>query len=629
MRKKTAGRGIALILALLMAGLLMIPSAAAQPSTGVDISYSADPAELSAAGTVLIAVTVKNPVGNATMTGVTIQENGQIVEELQDIEAGRNRTTNIEYDLSESQLGQALPLQLHYTLDGEQYSEAIPVVVKKISAAPSLEFTREVDRNPVEPGGTVNVTYKLRNAGNVAITNIQVKDDELHFNKKLDLLQVGDTQTLTHSLAVEANINSTPAVTFSAAGQGYAKTLDAMLISVAVPTVDIKTTCDQMNPAAGDTVTIKTEVVNRGNITLKNIEISDANLGVVHQAQQLEAGKSLSFEQELKIEKNQTVQFKLSAINTVTGSTFTTEGQPLNFQVKLEGNPVDLQVQVKADPAELEEPGTVKFTVEMKNYGKNALKDLVISEANSGELEKVTGELAAGETKTVEINLSVLKSQSYEFTVKAVDTASGIEGSGRAAPIAINVLSDQAQEGEEDQNGMMTALWSVLGVIAFLAVAAGVVLIILKRQQKKHGPKGPKPGTKGGRPQPAVPTGRVVRPVPDPLPEEDMQPDAEDEGLPQGPIRDMDDLDILPMGQPQPPAPEIEELQEDDALSGPGPVLMNDDLWRAAQEPDWEEDEPGSWEENAYGQINVRRDANAGRLPVPPIDDDGEDKSQV
>jgi sRNA-binding carbon storage regulator CsrA len=159
-------------------------------------------------------------------------------------------------------------------------------------AVPELEITRTLDRNYVEQGGTVEVTFKIKNMGNGTASEIELDEPLLrgayqeNCPPTLDDIAAGATERVSYDL----KIVDTPPGTYELcatllnyegkSGAAYSSesssnTLEVTAKEVQVPTLEIGITIESDDDVmiCGDRFLATIGVINTGNATSGRVTI--------------------------------------------------------------------------------------------------------------------------------------------------------------------------------------------------------------------------------------------------------------------------------------------------------------------------------------------------------------------
>jgi uncharacterized repeat protein (TIGR01451 family) len=166
------------------------------------------------------------------------------------------------------------------------------VTISAVDRQARYEFSKLADGPFTTAGDIVNFTLRVRNTGNVTLTNINVTD--AFFDPDLactipTLAPGAADNSCTGSYTVTqadvdagritntASISVTPPTGLSAIGPATATAV--VPGPTAAPSLNVTKTPSATALVAGDTITYSFAVQNTGNVTLQNVAISDAGLG--------------------------------------------------------------------------------------------------------------------------------------------------------------------------------------------------------------------------------------------------------------------------------------------------------------------------------------------------------------
>lgn len=150
---------------------------------------------------------------------------------------------------------------------------------------------------------------------------------------------------------------------------------------------------------------------------------------------------------------------------------------------------------------ELQEPGTVSFDIVVTNHGEAPLKDVVVEEESLGEVGRIE-QLEMGD-KLIKKTIEVEETKVFVFKVRTRNALGNVVVE-ESEPVEITVGENIPEETEEatqepeatetpeveenkenNAGDRMSVLFTILGIIAFLIIAAGIALVILVVQEKK------------------------------------------------------------------------------------------------------------------------------------------------
>ncbi|MBM7564942.1 DUF7507 domain-containing protein [Paenibacillus sacheonensis] len=265
-----------------------------------------------------------------------------------------------------------------------------------VNAEPAIRLTKTADVDNVLPGGTINYTITVANTGNVALTNVVVRDDLLGLNASIASLAIGQSQSFVPAFVVPL---ATPAGTVilnqssAFADQTDTVVTDArVLVNPLPPVLTIAKTADLAVVAPGDVVTYSITVSNPGTVVLTGVAVRDDTLGFAQDIGTLNPGDSQTL----------TVPFTVPAdapagsviVNTAVAASDQTDPEEGTSTVTVDPSP-GLEVGKTISPAQASPFQTVTATITVANTGNTALTNVVIADAALG-FRSVIPTLAVG-----------------------------------------------------------------------------------------------------------------------------------------------------------------------------------------------------------------------------------------
>lgn len=178
-----------------------------------------------------------------------------------------------------------------------------------IPDGPSLRVTKEADRSSAVAGDTINYTITVTNNGNVTLTGINVVDEMLGINTSIESLAPGDSQIISGSYTVQPGETGTLVNTATASVTHDGHYISAMgSVSVNVvpvnPSLLITKQADCSIADTGETVNYTISVINNGNVTLHNVFVADAMLGLYENIDSLAPGVSATFTESYTVQES-------------------------------------------------------------------------------------------------------------------------------------------------------------------------------------------------------------------------------------------------------------------------------------------------------------------------------------
>ncbi|WP_378239456.1 DUF7507 domain-containing protein [Actinomadura harenae] len=401
----------------------------ATASPAMTVTKSAEPMTYSAAGQQITYTYHVTNTGNVTLTNVGITDTHPGLSAVTcgqtTLPAGESTTCLATYVTTQQDVD-------HGSITNAATGHGTPPGATEPIESPPTEETVEAVHNPgitvaksSEPseftaaGQTITYTYHIVNTGNVTLTNVGVTD---HL-AGLSAITCGQT-TLTagQSTNCTATYTTTQAdvdngsVHNSATGHGTTpggEPLESPPSEVTVPAEPnpamtvVKTAVPSTFSAAGQQITYSYQVTNTGNVTLKNIGITDTHPGlsaITCDQTTLAPGDSatclatyVTTQQDVD---NGSVHNAATGHGTPPGTTEPIESPPTEETVEAVHNP-GITVAKSSEPPTFTGPGqTITYTYHVVNTGNVTLAGVGITDALPGlsAITCGTTTLTAGES---------------------------------------------------------------------------------------------------------------------------------------------------------------------------------------------------------------------------------------
>lgn len=436
-----------------------------------------------------VQVAIHNAKNAPDMIGVTILDNdGNLLKTIPAIPADSAAIVNLKCVIANP--GTNIGFTVKWMANSLPYEKTISVPTKLKVLEKKLTFTRTVDKQSVDAGQEVTLTYTVKNTGSAEVADIKVSDGALA-TFPIFTLAPGQENVLTKRLKIVKDTISKPKLE----ALGILKELAAMTIKVSQPKMGIDLTADKDTVKPGESVILTCFLKNSGNVDFKNIIVTDDELGNVKTVPELLAGKSVTFTKKVSIDGAKTFLFHVTA-HDAANKEITVDSAPLEIATS-DGTPqqsTQLSIKATVDVSQLASPGKVKFDIVVTNHGASALTKLEITELTLGSIGKMD-QLESGD-KLFEKSVDIAKAGTYTFKVIANDSKGNVIEAMSAAidikmggtPTPSSIADTPAPTASSGQGGKVSTLFAILGVIVFLIVAAGITLVILVIQERRNQP---------------------------------------------------------------------------------------------------------------------------------------------
>ena len=484
----------------LLALLSLVLAAPALAADEVGVEVTADPAELSESGPVLLTFEVSNH-SDFELHEITIGLDNAIftIEGMEDcvIPPGGSATFPLLYEVPDSRIGLELLFQVNWLQYGEPHTLEVPVTIAR-AIEPVISIRRTVSSAYAKQGDTITLTYELSNDTKFDMTNITVIDEQISDNPifRNHTLNAGGTltQSFVYTMGTE-DVVSAPIVTYEV--NGKTKTFSAIdPVTLSMVNVQIDLRVEMGTPtAAGVPFTIT--AVNNGNQTVNEIQITDELSNPVHgDPFSLSPGEERTLSYlvvPVATEPVRNVAFRLTGEDALGGKYEPT------YETTYEVHPFvdDSQLDVVLLPEILEpwtaQTGAVRVRVTIRNGSAVELTDAVLMESTLGDLATYE-RLAAGDT-IFEESLVIGSPRNLTFSIKGTDPA-GTERQLTSAmltvayPTVTETPVPSPTPTIEQSGGLVSGLNATLstvligiGAILLLCFVALVVLAVLEHRK--------------------------------------------------------------------------------------------------------------------------------------------------
>ncbi len=491
MRRRITG------LVLLFACLLMFqPVALAED---VKVSVTADPSELSEAGTVDFTFEISNN-SIYELHNVTIAYMGESVDIMEKFGlspmpiGGSFSGITLPFSVSDAQLGQPLTFTVSWLQGGEPFSQDVQCTIAR-AANPVISVTRTVSAEMAKQGETITVTYELKNETKFDMTDIILIDEQISDNTilSLDILKANGSFTLTHpyKMGTEDAV-SAPVITYMV--NGKAKVYSSIApITLSMLLVQLDMSVDAGMPTqAGVTFTL--EIKNTGNQEVRDIQITDERANPVNSSLfSLAAGESVTYPYlvvPVMTEALRNVSFKLNGTDPFGNAYTLSPGTSYEVYPFVDDSQISVTLRAETVTPWTSETGTVTARIILTNYSTVTLTNVVISESTIGTI-KTLDTLPAGET-TFDQELLVGSPRNLQFSAKGNDpTGTSRELADYLLPVAYSestlepsLTAAPSQIGANPFSFLSTTISKILIVLGVLMVLAFVALIVLSMMER-------------------------------------------------------------------------------------------------------------------------------------------------
>jgi len=455
--------------------------------TLLDIQMTAKPAEMVEPGDIMLNFSIENTSDVDAQNVYLSSADGLLSEPVGRVAAGESQSFNRQHSVSLEELDAE---EITYTIShddptnpGGKVNYTVHAAIRRSAVLPRAEFTRQFSSRYVEEGGTLIITYRVRNTGNVALNNLRVHDKLGDYTGRIERLEVGESRTLISRAVIAEESVSSAMLDFTADDEDEMHTLSLADVPVYIAQTGMEMLFSA-NPSAfsDDTADVTLTLVNTGNTDIRDIRITDTVYGgVIADSLLLRAGGD-------PVEVNRSyplrgdMNFCWQAEGTsASGKKLSLITNPTSLSAPEEGPFAELTVDAATLTPRIRKSGNVSVFVRIDNPGNADVRDVVLSEASLGEVRRFEI-IPAGGSAAREFNYYVNEDTGYAFSIAYTD-AQGIPQSCSASPVEFIIASDGVlPEGAKDSFIEFTGKSIKIGgssTFAVLLIAGCSVLLVL------------------------------------------------------------------------------------------------------------------------------------------------------
>lgn len=465
-----------------------MPSAMAEEERELlHIRMTARPEELVEPSDVMLSFIIENTSAVDALNVYLSSSDGLLSEPFGRIAAGETQNFNRQHSVSQEELDAG---EITYIISHDdpfdpagKVNYTIQTKIHRSDSRPQAEFTRQFSNHYAKIGDTLTVTYRIRNTGNVALTNLRVQDSLGDFTGRVERLEVGESRTLiSRATIIEEGVSSAVLdYKTDASDEIYTCTLKDVPIRIAHPGMQVQFSAgySAFSRSIADVVLL---MINTGNVDYRDVcVIDDIYGGVIADSIIVPAGGNpVEVSHAYPVRGHAGFRWRVTGI-TESGEKidFITEDAPLS--------PVDtgeaalLTISASTDTPHIRRSGDVEITVRIANEGGTDARDVLLYEAGTGALRRYEIIPADGAAERA-FTFRVSENASYSFTLSYTDE-NGQEHNASATPVNITigpdgVMPEGATPGFIEFTGSSIKIGGS-STFAVLLIAGCVVLLVL------------------------------------------------------------------------------------------------------------------------------------------------------
>jgi len=365
--------------------------------------------------TLTYTLTITN-TGNVPLTNVVLDDELlSVASSLTVLEPGASAMITASLDVDEAVLPPDLPVGAkRFTISNTATATSDQVGPVSDTWDVEVEFDFHAPRaalglektgpTSARIGDTLTYTLRVANVGDVPLTNVRVVDAAIGVDETVPTLAPGASRTFTGIYVVSEADLPGPLVNTATATSDQSLPVEAdwqVVLQTSPGLVVVKTGPEAVR--LGDTVEYTVSVRNVGDVTLRNIRVRDALLGLDGVIPSLVPGSSQSFAGAYGPVSEADLPGPL--VNRVTASA---EGVPTvedSWSTAIETAP-GLSIDKTGPVGPVRVGDTITYTITLANAGDVALTQIRVVDAKLG-LDAAIGSLAAGGSREFRVDYTV------------------------------------------------------------------------------------------------------------------------------------------------------------------------------------------------------------------------------
>ena len=362
---------------------------------GLSIDKVADVSEIGIGGYVNYTITVKN-TGDVTLTDVTVTDAKLLIDEnVGSLAVNESKVVTGTYGpVTESDLYVIHNVAYAVSNETESVNDDADVTVV---TDPGLSIDKVADVSEIGIGGYVNYTITVKNTGDVTLTDVTVTDAKLLIDENVGSLAVNESKVVTgtYGPVTESDLYVIHNVAYAVSNETESVNDDADVTINTNPGLTIDKVADVSVVAIGGTINYTITVTNNGDITLTNVMVTDAKLGINQNVGNLAP-------QESKVVTGSYGPVAEDDLPSVYNVAYATSDQTQSVQddvtVELATEP-GLAID-KTGPSTVVAGDYIEYTITVSNIGNVTLHNVVVTDTKLG-LVATLPELAVGASQVI------------------------------------------------------------------------------------------------------------------------------------------------------------------------------------------------------------------------------------
>ena len=413
----------------------------------LDIKMTVKPDTLVEPGDVTLSFTISNESDTDAQNLYLSSLDGLLSEHIGQIDAGETQTFVRSHSVTPEELrsGEIVYVISHNDpiRDENKVNYTVRGAISRADANPQAEFTRQFSSKTAVEGGTVTITYRIRNTGNVVLDSLRVRDELGDFTGRIERLEVGESRTLVSRVTITEDCSSSATLTYGVEAyedESYSKTLEDVRITLATPKLESRFNAGY-SAFSYNTADVVLMLSNEGNVDYRDVcVLDDIYGGVIADGIVLSAGADpMEISASCPVRGDSSFRWRVTGVSE-TGENLDFVTNTLSLEAPVSENIDNTIAWVEAQMPKIRRPGDVPLRIYIENAGDADITDVKLSEAQLGEVRQFAV-IPAGGFIDNELILNVREDTDYCFSVGFTD-AEGWQRTLECAPVHVEIAAD-------------------------------------------------------------------------------------------------------------------------------------------------------------------------------------------
>ncbi len=372
---------------------------------------------------------------------------------------------------------------------------ATPVPGMVGATGTGVTAARKASTTHASRGEVITLTYTVTNGTAAQLTELSITDRDISSKPLVEKITVepGAVYTYEHTYTMgSATVASAPVIAYTAGGAQGSVTVAEISLGMINTKLDVEV---NQGAATVEGVNFTLYLINNGNQKISKIKIKDEQDNSVNSDTfALSVGESRTITYLVPNETERNVVFYLTGTDAM-GEPYTDNTSTYTVHRYVDPSQVGLDLTA-AVVETLNAQGSIKIRFQINNTGSLPLSNLVLSEAELGEIRRQEsvpiGETVLEETINVgaprdlifTVNVQDDAHNDYTYTANVTAALVGVEPQQQAQP-GVNPIDEIGTIGTQIGSSVSDALTVALVVLAVLCVLSAAALVTLTILEKK------------------------------------------------------------------------------------------------------------------------------------------------